>query len=221
MARNVSLRYDSIMEIGAQANTTVIGNKKVYTGVAARAMKLQAGGANQREVANALGVDESLISQYNAEADYKEQLHELVSKAFKSAQEIDENYQDIEHTLSKRLKELTQYMMNPDQVLRTLKFANEAKRKLGSNPVNGNGSHTSIDGIKLTPVVLVLPVAVKREFVLNPNNEIIGVDEMELVTMNSSSLNGMIAKRKEALKEVPKLTNGNQSRERHDPYSDL
>jgi predicted transcriptional regulator len=221
MARNLSFRYDSIMEILAKANTTVTANKKIYTGVAARAMKLQAGGANQREVANALGVDESLISQYNAEADYKEQLHELVSKAFKSAQEIDENYQHIEHTLSSRLKELSQYMMNPDQVLRTLKFTNEAKRKLGSNLANGNGSHTGSDGTKLTPVVLVLPVSVKREFVLNPNNEIIGVDEDQLVTLNSSSLNAMIAKRKEALKEVPKLTNGNQSRERHDPYSDL
>lgn len=207
------------MEILASANTSQQANKKIYTGVAAKAMKLQAGGANQRETANALGVDESLISQFNAEADYKEQLHDLVAKAFKSAQEIDENYQDIEHTLSKRLKELTQYMMNPDQVLRTLKFANEAKRKLGPVPTNGNGSAS--DAVKLTPVVLVLPVAVKREFVLNPNNEIIGVDDAQLVTLNSTSLNGMIAKRKEAQKEVLKLTNGNKQREQSDPYSDL
>lgn len=208
------------MEIGA-ANTVVTKNTKIYTGIAARAMKLQAGGANQRETANALGVDESLISQYNSEADYKEQLHDLVSKAFKNAQEIDENYQEIEHRLSNRLKALTEFMINPDQVLRTLKFANEAKRKLGSNPANGNGTNVDGSGNKLTPVILVLPVAVKREFVLNPNNEIIGVDAAELVTMNSSSLNGLVAKRKEAQKEVLKLTNGNKQREQSDPYSDL
>lgn len=216
-----TLCYDGIMEILATPNTAVTKNTKVYTGVAARAMKLQAGGANQREVANALGVDETLISQFNAEQDYKEQLHALVSAAFKNAQEIDENYQEIEHTLSRRLKELTQYMMNPDQVLRTLKFANEAKRKLGSNPANGHGNNVDGAGNKLTPVVLILPVAVRKEFVLNPNNEIIGVDDAELVTLNSSSLNAMVAQRKEAQKEVPKLTNGNKQREQTDPYSDL
>lgn len=221
LARNLSPRYDGIMEILASANTAVSKDKKVYTGVAARAMKLQAGGANQRETANALGVDETLISQFNSEQDYKDQLHALVAAAFKNAQEIDENYQEIEHTLSKRLKELTAYMMNPDQVLRTLKFANEAKRKIGSNPANTNGSYNGGDGNKLTPAILLLPVAIKREFVLNPNNEIVGVDETELVTLNSSALNAMVARRKEALKEVPKLTNGTKQREQSDPYSDL
>lgn len=201
------------MEQTALANTKLTKELKVYTGIAARALKMLATGVTQVETAKALGVSEGQISQFMAEPDFQEQLHSLVSQAFKDGQEIDDNYQKIEKALSKKLSDMTELMYNPDQILRTLKFANEAKRKVVPNLQNGSGHNGNQSGLQVA--VLVLPTIVKKEFILNPLNEIVAVDNESLDTLNSKTLDAIIERRK-----VPKLTNGNHSKST-DPYSDL
>lgn len=184
----------------AQTQTTI--DKKQYSGVALRAMNMLANGATQKEAALALGVTESLVSQFMAEADFQSQLHDKIAKNMLDAQEIDNNYVETERVLSKRLREQSNLMFNPDSVLRTLKFVNEAKKKVAAN----FGAQPHVDGgngQKVLPVVLVLPQVVQREFVLNPNNEIVAIDDQPLVTLNSNSLNQLVAKQKDATKVLP------------------
>lgn len=200
--------------------------RKQYTGTAAKLMKLMASGATQEEASKACGVDASLTSQYMSEPDFKEQLVELIAKSFAEANQIDNNYQAIEKNMSERLLKLTEFMMNPDQVLRVLKFANEAKRKTIPQ-VQPQGLGISGDGtVKILPALLLLPNVMTREFVLNPNNEVVGIDGKELTTLNSTSLNKLIENKRDSQlklqnREVPVKHAPKSTRNEGDPYSDL
>lgn len=212
MGQNARVCYDSNMEQTAVANTSTEKEKKQYTGAPLRAMKLLAQGVTELEVARALGVAAGLISQYKAEPEFMIQLQEMIAQAFADHKEIDDNYTTIEKRLSERLKDQTALMFHPDQILRVLKFANEAKRKVAPNIQNG----TTGEGHGLKTVVLVMPAVMRKEIELNPLNEVVGVNGQELVTLNSKSLDSLVAKRK-----VVKLPNANKPRESSDPYSDL
>lgn len=195
--------------------------KKEYTGAASRIMKLLGAGLLPAEAARAVGVDDSYVSQLQKETSFTEQVSELVKKAFADQSEIDNNYTDIERVLSKKLRQSTEFMQNPDQILRTLRFANEAKRKLApalTNPGNGgNGDGSS----NLRPVTLILPTQIINNFTLSPNNEIVAVGEEQLNTLPSANINNLVKNYKDNLKKtvVPKIElNG----PRHsDPYGDL
>lgn len=160
--------------------------RKIYTGSAARAIKLLGAGALPVETARALGVTESQVSQWRAEKDFAEQVTELVKKNFADQCVIDENYNKVERKLSERLLQATEHIFDSDKILRTLKFVNEAKRKIAPqenpNGVNGN------NGTTILPVVLILPPAVAKEFIFNPHNEIVGIDGQEVTTISSKGI---------------------------------
>lgn len=221
------------METQTEVQTIAKTEKKIYNGIAAKAMKYLANGATESETAQALGVSKSLISQYLAEAEYKEQLVVLINQSMESSREIDENYVETEKVLSKRLRDQAQMMFNPDSILRVLKFTNEAKKKIiqnpGSNP-NGSGGGA---GISMKPVILILPQVVRKEFVLNPNNEIVGIDKEPLNTITSTRLNVLVKEKENStnidyieskpkeLKVVPKNGTTKHLPSSDDYYSDL
>lgn len=201
-----------------------VGNtqKKEYSGAALRVMKLLGAGLLPAEAARAVGVDDSYISQLQKEVSFTAQVSELVKKAFSDQSEIDNNYTDIERVLSKKLRAGAEMMFNPDQILRTLKFANEAKRKLATANINPDGSNNSGNGNdNRSPVTLILPIQILNNFTVSPNNEIIAVGEEQLTTLPSGNINKLVEKYKENLKNtvVPKIIlNGSRQT---DPYGDL
>jgi len=177
---------------------------KQYTGVAARVLKLLSSGVcSQEQAARAIGVDPSYISQLCAESDFQLQIAQEIKKGIEQAVEIDEAYGDIEKALSKKLKELVPWMTTPEQVLRTIKYVNEAKRKtsVGSPEVSGaNGSSNGSEGRGI--VRLQLPNVIIQNFVVNPNNEIVAIGNKELVTLNSASMNTLV---RESKQDIPKM----------------
>src|SRR6266850_8321470 len=98
--------------------------KKEYTGIALRLIKLLGAGCTQREASQACGVDESYISQLLKEREFETQVNEIIEKSFAEQSKIDTNYTELEKKLSERLLSQSEFMHNPDQILRTLKFAN-------------------------------------------------------------------------------------------------
>jgi len=199
--------------------------KKIYSGAALRVMKLLGNGVLQVEAARACGVGEAFVSQLMAESDFISQVNEIVSRNFALQSEIDNNYVEVEKKLSERLLKNSELIYGTDQMLRVLKFANEAKRKTA--PVHQNNGSGSPDGTgNLKPVVLILPTVVVREFVLNPMNEIVGINGSELATLPSAQLPNLVTKHREELaKELLEKKQGykiipNGSRPT-DPYSDL
>lgn len=192
--------------------------RKIYTGQAARVMKLLGTGCLPVEAARACGCDESYVSQLKSEPDFVEQVGELVAITMAQQSEIDGNYLETEKILSKRMREQANLMFNPDQILRTLKFANEAKRKVPTAfTPQGEGSGTA-----LKPVVLMLPAVLIQKFVVNPNNEIVQVEGQELLTLPSAQIKPLVEKHKRELAAKPayleKKSNGSGQ---VDPYSDL
>jgi predicted transcriptional regulator len=195
--------------------------RKIYSGLAARAIKLLGSGASQAETSRALGVSEAMVSQWMAEKDFAEQVSELVKKNFADQSVIDDNYNAIEKSLSDRLRKSCEFMFDPDKVLRALKFVNEAKRKIA--PSEGpNGSNGSVTVI--APVTLILPAQVAGEFILNPNNEIVGINGKEVVTISSRGIEDLAR----TIKTIPKSgeTKLKQLENKHgsgqqDPWSNL
>lgn len=196
---------------------------KEYTGVAGRLLKLLGSGAcTQTQAAAACGVDDSYVSQLCGEEDFQLQIQEKINKSVEVANEIDTNYTSLEQTLSQRLADQAKMMFNPDQILRVLKFANEAKRKIQPIQKNAEGgmapsNHTSI---------LVLPQVIKQTFIVSPNNEVVSVDGRDLVTLNSESMKTLI-QNKPSQPALPKnettriLPNVIQGQRSEDKWSNL
>lgn len=208
-------------QLTATNNTSGTTERKEYSGVPLKIIKLLGTGLLPAEVARAVGVDESYISQLQKEESFIQQVNELVTKTFADQSEIDDNYVEVERVLSKRLRENAPILFNQDQLLRTLKFANEAKKKMA--PANHNSPGDSLGGIGkvVKAVTLILPIAVVKEFMLNPNNEIIGVGGEELTTLPSANINNLVEKNKDKIKNSPtKMVTFNVPRQT-DPYSDL
>lgn len=178
-------------------------NRKTYTGTAARILKLMCAGCTAVQAAQAIGVTEAFVSQLAAEDDFQLQIAESLKIELEKAVEIDKNYGDVERQLSERLKSLSPMIVSPDQILRVLKFTNEAKRRTQNIIPNGvNGSNPDGSGTTVHVVQLVLPGVVTQVFVTNPNNEVVAVDERELTTLDSKHMETFAQTKREPPKQA-------------------
>lgn len=199
--------------------TSVGLENKQFTGIAAKLIKLLGIGCSQTEAALACGVSDSYVAQYMADADFVKQVNEELAKTFAEQSVIDENYRKVEKTLSDRLLKVTEFEFNADRILRTLKFVNEAKLKMAPKV---DPSHNGANGQPLAPVVLLLPVNVSREFIVNPQNEIIGINGRELTTVSSKGLEALaIEAQKNKENSQQQRVKLNHGPRQTDPYGDL
>jgi hypothetical protein len=193
---------------------------KQFTGKALKLMKLLGAGCTQVEASKACGVDESYTAQLMADAEFKAQVDELIKKAFETQSAIDQNYISIEEKLSKRLLGSIEHEFNPDRILRTLKFVNEAKKKVAptvAQDTNGSGANVQV-------AVLVLPAAMAPIFVKNPQGEVISVDGQVLTTLPSKTMDAFAEQntklKHEKMRQLTAQPNSNGSGH-SDPYADL
>jgi len=195
--------------------------RKEYTGAAGRVLKFICGGCTPIQAANACGVSEGFVSQLCAEEDFQKQIEEKLSKDFEVAIQIDENYSEVEKVLSKRLKDMTSYMTNVDQITRTLKTVSAIPKKVQPRiPLNGETNPTAI-----APVSLAIPIVAKNVFILNPNSEIVSLNGKELTTLNSKSLDSLLSQKRERVtieqSKPVSLVEKHNGTQRIDEYSDL
>lgn len=194
---------------------------KQYTGIALKLMKLLGAGCTQVEASKACGVDESYTSQLMADPEFKGQVDEIIKKAFITQSAIDQNYIEIEEKLSKRLLGTIETEFNSDRILRTLKFVNEAKKKVAPSATNSEGGSNG-SGANVQVAILVLPAAMAPVFVKNPLGEVISVDGQVLTTLPSKTMDSFAEKqtaiKHEKLKQIQSKSNGSGN---SDPYADL
>jgi hypothetical protein len=203
---------------------TVSNEKKIYEGTAARVLKLLGAGCLASEAAKACGVSEGYVSQLKNEPDFMKQLNDIITKAMSEQSVIDENYNDIELQMTKRIRETCQYVFDPEKAMRLAKFANEAKRRI--NPINkiNEGESSSPGNDASRSVTLILPVQVVNEFIVSPQGEIVGVNGVELKTLPSKNITDLVAKHKREEREVKqgfKIMDKQSGSGQTDPYSDL
>lgn len=195
--------------------------RKIYSGLAAKAIKLLGTGLLQVEVARALGVTEGQVSQWMAEPDFQAQVSAEIKANFAMQSEVDSNYNATERKLSERLLQQSEYMFDPDKILKALQFVNGAKRKLAplqQNPQEGGGVTIN------APVTLIFPQQVAKEFMLSPNNEVIGVDGQEVLTLPSKNIDMLANDIRLATKTADpklKLVRKSNGAGQQDPWSNL
>ena len=199
------------------ANLTTTIEQKIYTGVAARILKLLCSGTTQEQAARQIGVNPSYVTQLCNEPEFQLQIAAQLQVDAEQAIEIDNNYAETEKLLSKKLKDLAPFINSPDSILKMLRFVNDAKMK--TQKFQNNGANNSETGTGVVAVQLILPVVVKNTFVVNPNNEVVGVDNRELVTLDAKKLETIIAEKKAKPVALPAPKNARL--ENSDPWSSL
>lgn len=182
---------------------------KIYTGQAAKILKFLQGGCNEAQAAEAVGVSPSYVSQLCAETDFKAQIAAKLQEDFENAIETDKNYAYVELMTSRKLKELSGYILGLDDLLKTTKILNGNKRKVSNGNTPGQPGGTNTTNIT---VQLVIPRAAVQEFVINPNSEVVQSNGRDLVTLNASSLDALVASSNITDIEMPPKIENKQSK---------
>lgn len=215
----------NLKDLPAMSSSNTKENLKKYTGTASRILNILIGGATQEQAAKAVGVDPSYVSQLCAEEDFQLQIVQGIQSDIEKSVTIDQTYLEIEAALVKKLKELCSWMTTGDQVLKALRYVNEAKRKTQSYIPNTGVGGNNQEGTTSHVTTIIVPTFIQQHFTVTPNREIVGINDQPLVTLNSKQLNTMVQNSKTQQLPKPeamkiKVPNG-QSERPQDKWSDL
>lgn len=137
-------------------------------------LSLCATNATNTQIAQAVGVNESYVSQ----------LRVLAPKApdLKAATR-DGIYDSIEDKLAANLNEKIAYVQKPHEIMSLLRQVNNLKRRSESVTNNPNGLN-----ITNNVVFVTLPTTLANRFSVNSSNEVIEVNGRSLVTMGNKEV---------------------------------
>lgn len=160
------------------------------TATETRALELLGTGTISKEdVALACGVTASRISQLLADPEFSEEVSLLRFKNLKKNNDRDDSYDRMEDKLIKQLDMTIPMMSRPAEIARVLQMVNGAKRR---------GMTASSDINSSAPVInLTLPAITVQRFKTNINNQVISAGAQDLITVQSSEMSKMLAKRLE------------------------
>lgn len=145
-----------------------------------RAIKLLGGGQPPVVVAQAVGVTESMISQWMSDPAFANEVTELKFHSLQKFNEMDDKYDEMEKQLAKQLKEQLPMLMRPMEILKALSVVNAMKRRGQSAPEQV--SHQS------QVVNLLMPTVIIQKFTTNVNNQVIHAGDQTLETIQGSVL---------------------------------
>lgn len=161
-------------------DTTVDTTNMKLTATEERALKLLSAGVPQTQVAQAIGVSDSLISQLLAREEFAQLLAAERYANLMQHNERDLKYDAIEDKLLNQLEEVTPLLMKPTEITRVLQVINGAKRRGISSPDQVVQQQAAV---KLT-----MPVQIIQKFTTNIDNLVVQAGEQNLVTMQSATL---------------------------------
>lgn len=145
-----------------------------------RALELLGSGLSPTVVATAVGVTEPRIAQMLSEPDFAAAVGEKKFHALQKHNTIDAEYDDMEITLQKSLREQLPLMQRPMEILKALQVLNAAKRRGTSAPEQVSQQSTVVQ--------LLMPVQITQKFTTNINNQVIVAGDQTLETIQSSAL---------------------------------
>ena len=168
----------------------------------ARALKLLGSGVAPHQVASAIGVTESYISQLVSNPDFAEQIAELRYANLVKHNTRDDKYNAMEDTLLDKLEDLVPLMHRPQELLRAIQVINGAKRRGSEMP------ETAVQ--KSSVVTLNMPVQVINRFTTNIHNQVVSAGQQDLLTIQSQEL---LKKVPEKQKMIPSNATRDQLKE--------
>lgn len=144
-----------------------------------KALALLGTGVSSEQVASALGVSASRISQLLSGEDFSSKVTNLRYAALSAHSDRDREYDEVEDSLLGKLKDSLPLMFKPSDILRAIAVINGAKRR-GVTTTGVTESQNIVN--------LVLPTVIAQKFTVNINNQVTKAGEQELLTLESSSL---------------------------------
>ncbi len=145
-----------------------------------RAVALLGSGLEPTQVAAALGVTPSTISQLMSSEEFATQVSELRYKNLAKHNERDSSLDSLEDAVIKKLSETLPFVMRPMELTRVLQVVNAAKRRGQSTP------ESIIQ--KQNIVNITLPSVAINKFVTNAQNQVVQSGGQSLITMQSGEL---------------------------------
>lgn len=145
-----------------------------------RALSLLGQGIPSEAVASALGVSPARISQFLAVDTFADRVSALRYERLQSHNSRDEQYNELEDSLLKQLKESLPFIIKPSDILGAIKTINGAVRR----------GHTAPQAATANSLVvsLILPTQIVEKVITNPSNQVVSVGEQSLLTIQSGSL---------------------------------
>lgn len=174
-------------------NTTT----SVRSSTESRAIEMLGKGMPPVVVATTLGVSESRISQLMADEGIAEEIRTLRYNRASKLNERDEKADVIEDKLLDQLGAAIPMLMRPMEIARTLSMVNAMKRR-GIASVDSGGERSAI-------VTITMPKKITQQFTTNINNQVIQAGTQELLTIQSGSIDALIATR---ASNIPKISQG-------------
>lgn len=161
-----------------------------YTGTEERALTLLGNGVGPEQVASALGVSVSRISQLLSEPEFAAQVAEKRFYNLQAHNERDSRYDSLEDSLLERLQDCLPLMMRPMEILKAIQVINAAKRRGQSAPEQITNQNTVIN--------LVMPTQIINKFQVQTNihNQVVQAGSQDLLTIQSSTLLDTLKKAK-------------------------
>lgn len=159
-----------------------------------RAIKLLGGGQPAVVVAQAVGVTESRVSQWMADASFAAEVTELKFHSLQKFNEMDDQYDSMEKKLGKQLEEQLPMLMRPMEILKALAVVNAMKRRGQSAPEQITTQSQVVN--------LLMPNVIIQKFTTNVNNQVIHAGGQTLETIQGSTL---LANAKAKQAEMSKL----------------
>lgn len=145
-----------------------------------RALRLLGSGCGPEQVAAAVGVSVSRISQLLSDPEFAAAVAELRFEALQKHNEIDSSYDEMEAKMLATLKDVAPLIMRPMEILKALSVLNAAKRRGQSAPESITNQNTIVN--------LTMPTMLVQRFSMNINNQVISAGEQTLETIQGSSL---------------------------------
>lgn len=174
-----------------------------------RALALLGNGIGPEQVAQAVGLTASRISQLLSDEHFAAQVAELRFEALSRHNERDSAYDSLEDELIEKMRDCLPLMVRPQEVLRAIQVINAAKRRGFSAPTNITEQHTIIN--------LIMPTSILSEFSINANNQVVQAGDQPLVTIQSGTLLNKIKGSQNVLSGTSKELE--KSKPRHKVYS--
>lgn len=184
-----------------EALTRTTGQTGLTSSVESRALELLGSGVSAAQVAAALGVTESRISQLLSQEDFAAAVSTLRYENLQKHNLRDNRYDEIEDKLLDKLDRSIPLIFKPETLLRAISTVNGAKRRGQSSPDQVVNQKNIVN--------LLLPSVIAEKFTLNVNSQVIRAGDQELHTIASGALLQKI-EQIAAQKEVIALENQNQ-----------
>lgn len=158
----------------------------VPTSTEERALNLLGQNVPAAQVAMAIGVSESMISQLVSNPEFSAKVFERRYKSLLKHTDRDNVYDDIESKLAEKLKDLLPLMLRPMEVLKAISVINAVKRR------GQVANDSSINSREVT--TLIMPVQIIQHFTKNVNNQIIKAGNKDLTTVQSGNMTDLLEK---------------------------